>query len=1277
MNELKQGESVIFSQHKSWNQKVINNLLQNPSKISKKAFRRIWQAIQWNNEFMASIGLKDGILNNMYSLNEDGVIYSIIDLRSDKIYIGQTINSAYLRFKGHRYGDRNKQSKANNLDFLMGCTSISNFMVWPLAKIPLRLYFDNDRRKMITNFRRIASIYERRFIHRLKTIKPIGLNANIAFNFDPNRRSVRPRRFDSRPYHIHFGHYCSDCIIYTCDDIFESINFHTHPGPNHHIRLTLNTLFENFRRNTVDCKNTIKNLSRRYIQKIKHFLLTMDKLTNHFQVREIIGLLQQRLNELYKEQAPKVNKEKDFIRIVYSSTIIRKLGLTNIFNMPAMKEIVKPPSICYKQVPSTRTFLVNTTEKSKLAADESYVFECLPVEHATNCRCRQFFKHLSEDDLKDGHVNTTNFEMMKNGKLKELFKLGHKFRTDYDPNTVVTSINNGLEEYVNKLKNVEKQTYTYTADRDRALGTWKDQILAEVNQRMQGIQHINNLAALNQQDRNYLQLLKDYFVISPCDKTPHNLTITCDLHYMSEWRTEAKSNTYEKTKKTYEEITKEHAEFNRKNKFKVHNKLPYMYGIKKANKKKKNRYIVGISDKLTKLLKGQVDKGKLSQHERVTLLHQYTDKPKSSLTELSIYLSKEFESVLDILKLKSNEEYKSTGLRTFLVIRKLDEFYDRFKAMQNEYVDHQIKTFDFTTLYTNLDHEKILNHLERVLQECTTYLFNMQASGKLTNIRIPDKKKLLSLAKYLISNTFIANDLNNILRQVIGLPMGTNCAPQIANLVLYSMESTYLRNLYNKGDESYKEYTASMRYIDDFISISKKGLMLPAEAYEGLQFSETTHDNGSFEYLGVFIWKENGRWNMKVNNKSDKFQFEVLKYTHFNSNAPEHQSIGIMMGQLMAYRRVCNSYKYFKEAVKDLVLGMLRRDHPSSKILLGWHRHLGAYRRDSKEQNWKLKTWFHRMLHWAKYEIKYPRPNRPNKIPTDIISVIQTEVMHAEATHTEEVPSGGIQAETIHTEEVPLGGIQTKVIQAETIHTEEVPSGGIQAEVIQAETVHTEEVPLGDIQTEVIQAETIHTKEVPLGDIQAEVIQPETVHTEEVPLGGIQAEGIHTRTVHREEVPSGDGTADISVVDDDQIPLDHFLRFYHHDDDNQIDELTSLVDLLGIYQHEDDISSISSYQELYRFCIPFYDSEESINTYDLRDEIHITIDSETDSQQTIPISENRLREIIIANQQLMERYPHILPFDSEFDEYSDGNTEITLNMSGNRIITALAKMIIN
>ena len=235
----------------------------------------------------------------------------------------------------------------------------------------------------------------------------------------------------------------------------------------------------------------------------------------------------------------------------------------------------------------------------------------------------------------------------------------------------------------------------------------------------------------------------------------------------------------------------------------------------------------------------------------------------------------------------------------------------------------------------------------------------------------------------------------------------------------------------------------------------------------------------------------------------------------------------------------------------------------------------------------------------------------------------------------------------------------------------------IQTKVIQAETIHTKEVPSGDIQVEVIQPETVHTEEVPLGGIQAEVIQPETVHTEEVPLGGIQAEGIHTRTVHREEVPSGDGTADISVVDDDQIPLDHFLRFYHHDDDNQIDELTSLVDLLGIYQHEDDISSISSYQELYRFCIPFYDSEESINTYDLRDEIHITIDSETDSQQTIPISENRLREIIIANQQLMERYPHILPFDSKFDEYSDGNTEITLNMSGNRIITALAKMIIN
>ena len=57
-----------------------------------------------------------------------------------------------------------------------------------------------------------------------------------------------------------------------------------------------------------------------------------------------------------------------------------------------------------------------------------------------------------------------------------------------------------------------------------------------------------------------------------------------------------------------------------------------------------------------------------------------------------------------------------------------------------------------------------------------------------------------------------------LLRQVIGTPTGTNCAPVLADLFLYSYENELLDNIIRSG---HKRLTRSLnlcqRYIDDLI----------------------------------------------------------------------------------------------------------------------------------------------------------------------------------------------------------------------------------------------------------------------------------------------------------------------------------------------------------------------------------------------------------------------------------------------------------------------------
>ena len=63
----------------------------------------------------------------------------------------------------------------------------------------------------------------------------------------------------------------------------------------------------------------------------------------------------------------------------------------------------------------------------------------------------------------------------------------------------------------------------------------------------------------------------------------------------------------------------------------------------------------------------------------------------------------------------------------------------------------------------------------------------------------------------------IANDL---FRQCIAIPLGTNCAPLLANLFLYSYEVEFLRSMKKSNKKLAKTLNSASRYTDNLISIN-------------------------------------------------------------------------------------------------------------------------------------------------------------------------------------------------------------------------------------------------------------------------------------------------------------------------------------------------------------------------------------------------------------------------------------------------------------------------
>ena len=76
------------------------------------------------------------------------------------------------------------------------------------------------------------------------------------------------------------------------------------------------------------------------------------------------------------------------------------------------------------------------------------------------------------------------------------------------------------------------------------------------------------------------------------------------------------------------------------------------------------------------------------------------------------------------------------------------------------------------------------------------------------------------MVEFLIDNIYVTFG-EQTFRQVIGIPMGTNCAPLLADLFLYSYEAEFLDGFIRKGNRKIAQsFNLTFRYIDDLISFN-------------------------------------------------------------------------------------------------------------------------------------------------------------------------------------------------------------------------------------------------------------------------------------------------------------------------------------------------------------------------------------------------------------------------------------------------------------------------
>lgn len=189
--------------------------------------------------------------------------------------------------------------------------------------------------------------------------------------------------------------------------------------------------------------------------------------------------------------------------------------------------------------------------------------------------------------------------------------------------------------------------------------------------------------------------------------------------------------------------------------------------------------------------------------------------------------------------------------------------------------------------------------------------------------------------------------------------MGTNCAPELANLHCYVIESEWMDQHLDVSPVT-NEFT--YRFIDDILTFDAAGLPSPEEY--GMAYSETTSPNGECVFLGMTLRQE-GRLRMGVADKRDHFPWPVMRYPSAISNIPLHQGGGVMIGQLVRYGILCNNMTDFKETVQKLVTRLLERGHEHRTLVQAWNAYLLHRWEANHVRTHKLRSWFYRMLTWC------------------------------------------------------------------------------------------------------------------------------------------------------------------------------------------------------------------------------------------------------------------------------------------------------------------------
>ena len=397
------------------------------------------------------------------------------------------------------------------------------------------------------------------------------------------------------------------------------------------------------------------------------------------------------------------------------------------------------------------------------------------------------------------------FSIIRDVKLRNLIRKGPVFReqSNIDWEVNLKNCKASVSKYVKKWARIA------SVDR-QVLRDWEETVHECIEQRVRCLKqrHVNRRkkhVLKNRVHLDYLNKLHENYVIVPADKAANNVIVVCKKYYLDVVLKELEStNTYQEVHSDCISVVSRHLKYMVQNYIFVQEQqehLPSFYWLPKLHKNPYGARFIAASNKCT-------------------------------TKQLSSLLTSCFKTILIHYKQYCSGIYKNTGVNCFWIIDNSMEVLDRLRNINRTSRAKSFDSFDFSTLYTNIPHEALKTNIRNLIREAfkvrgSKYLI-VSKDGKAHWSLEPslwsacvsvDNSKLVEWTNYLIDNVYIKVG-SKVYRQTVGIPMGTDCAPQLANLFLFHYEYSYMKILMKKNLCVAKKFNDTIRYIDDLLTVN-------------------------------------------------------------------------------------------------------------------------------------------------------------------------------------------------------------------------------------------------------------------------------------------------------------------------------------------------------------------------------------------------------------------------------------------------------------------------